>query len=134
MNKRKGMKQLWLLALMPFPLFAADAPNVDLAATLGSLIFVIALILFFAWLLKRMRFPGVTGSPGSSMSIVKQLPVGTKERVAVVQVGEEQFLIGITSQNINMLSKLEKPLDVGESTLTPFSTQLSQLMKKNAKN
>ncbi|KAB2825424.1 MULTISPECIES: flagellar biosynthetic protein FliO [Aliivibrio] len=128
------MKQLWLLALMPFPLFAADAPNVDLAATLGSLIFVIALILFFAWLLKRMRFPGVTGSPGSNMSIVKQLPVGTKERVAVVQVGEEQFLIGITSQNINMLSKLEKPLDVGESTLTPFSTQLSQLMKKNAKN
>ncbi|MDD9154770.1 flagellar biosynthetic protein FliO [Aliivibrio sp. S4TY2] len=128
------MKQLWLLALIPFPLFAADAPNVDLAATLGSLIFVIALILFFAWLLKRMRFPGVTGSPGSNMSIVKQLPVGTKERVAVVQVGEEQFLIGITSQNINMLSKLEKPLDVGESTLTPFSTQLSQLMKKNAKN
>ena len=128
------MKQLWLLALMPFPLFAAETANVDLAATLGSLIFVIALILFFAWLLKRMRFPGITGAPGTTMSIVKQLPVGTKERVAVIQVGEEQFLIGITSQNINMLSKLEKPLEVNESTLTPFSTQLSQMMKKNAKN
>ncbi|MUK68509.1 flagellar biosynthetic protein FliO [Aliivibrio fischeri] len=128
------MKKLWLLALVPFPLFAAEKANVDLAATLGSLIFVIALILFFAWLLKRMRFPGVTGTSGSTMSIVKQLPVGTKERIAVVQVGEEQFLIGITSQNINMLSKLDKPLEVNENTMTPFSSQLSQLMKKNAKN
>ncbi|PQJ89731.1 flagellar biosynthetic protein FliO [Aliivibrio sifiae] len=128
------MRQLWLLAFVPFPLFAASGTNVDLAATLGSLIFVIALILFFAWLLKRMRVPGVTGGSGSAMSIVKQLPVGTKERIAVVQVGEEQFLIGITSQNINMLSKLEKPLEMTESTLTPFSTQLSQLMKKNVKN
>ena len=128
------MKQLWLLALMPFPLFAAGSTNVDLAATLGSLIFVIALILFFAWLLKRMRVPGVVGGSGSAMSIVKQLPVGTKERIAVVQVGEEQFLIGITSQNINMLSKLEKPLEISESKLAPFSAQLSQLMKKDAKN
>lgn len=128
------MNKLWLLAFVPFPLFAANGTNVDLAATLGSLIFVIALILFFAWLLKRMRVPGVVGGSGSVMSIVKQLPVGTKERIAVVQVGEEQFLIGITSQNINMLSKLEKPLDVSESQSTPFSTQLSQLMKKNAKN
>ncbi|WP_122034136.1 flagellar biosynthetic protein FliO [Aliivibrio sp. EL58] len=128
------MKQLWLLALMPFPLFAAGSANVDLAATLGSLVFVIALILFFAWLLKRMRVPGVVGGSGSAMSIVKQLPVGTKERIAVVQVGEEQFLIGITSQNINMLSKLEKPLEISESKLAPFSAQLSQLMKKDAKN
>lgn len=128
------MKQLWLLALMPFPLFAAGTTNIDLAATLGSLVFVIALILFFAWLLKRMRVPGVVGGSGSAMSIVKQLPVGTKERIAVVQVGEEQFLIGITSQNINMLSKLEKPLEISESKLAPFSAQLSQLMKKDAKN
>ena len=129
------MKQLWLLAFLPFPLFAAtSAPNIDLAATLGSLIFVIALILFFAWLLKRMKVPGMTGGSGGGMNIVKQLPVGTKERVAVIQVGEEQFLIGITSQNINMLSKLDKPLEVNEKKLTPFSTQLSQLMKKDAKN
>lgn len=128
------MKQLWLLALMPFPLFAAGTTNIDLAATLGSLVFVIALIIFFAWVLKRMKVPGVIGGSGSAMSIVKQLPVGTKERIAVVQVGEEQFLIGITSQNINMLSKLEKPLEISESKLAPFSAQLSQLMKKDAKN
>lgn len=78
--------------------------------------------------------PRCRGGAGSSMSIVKQLPVGTKERIAVVQVGEEQFLIGITSQNINMLSKLETPLEITEKKLTPFSTQLSQLMKKDAKN
>lgn len=129
------MKRLSLLGCLSFPLCAAEAAqaNVDLAATLGSLLFVIALILFFAWLLKRMRFPGISGASGGAMSIVKQLPVGTKERVAVVQVGEEQFLIGITSQNINMLSKLEKPLEVNQTSSTPFSAQLSQMMKKNVK-
>ena len=35
---------------------------------------------------------------------------GTRERVLVIDVGGEQHLLGITSQNINHLAKLEIPL------------------------
>ena len=35
---------------------------------------------------------------------------GTRERVLVIDVAGEQHLLGITSQNINHLAKLENPL------------------------
>ncbi|SON50191.1 flagellar biosynthetic protein FliO [Vibrio tapetis] len=108
---------------------SSSASQLDLAATFGSLVFVIIFILFLAWLLKRMRLPSMTGRDG--LKIVRQLPVGTKERLMIVQAGEEQFLIGITAQSINMLSRLEKPLKDEESAPLPFASQLSQLLKKD---
>lgn len=56
--------------------FAATPPSLDLATTFGSLIFVIAFILFIAWLLKRMQVPAMSNQQG--LAIVRQIPVGTK--------------------------------------------------------
>ncbi len=111
--------------------FAAAPSNLDLATTLGSLVLVIGVILLLAWLLKRMQVPAL-GQP-KGLRIVSQLPVGTKERIAVVQVGEEQFLVGITSQSIQTLAKLEKPLKEEELATNAFASQFSQLIKKNDK-
>ena len=73
------------------------------------------------------------------LSIVRQLPVGTRERVVIVQAGEEQFLVGVTSQSVQLISKLETPLnqeELGKSALanTPFATQLTQILKKKMIN
>lgn len=111
--------------------FAAAPSNLDLATTLGSLVLVIGVILLLAWLLKRMQVPALGQQKG--LRIVSQLPVGTKERIAVVQVGEEQFLVGITSQSIQILAKLEKPLKEEELATNAFASQFSQLIKKNDK-
>jgi flagellar protein FliO/FliZ len=127
----------------------------DVTATIGSLFLVIFLILALAWLLKRMRFSALNNQNG--LSVIRQLPVGTKERVAVIQAGEEQFLIGITTQSIQLLAKLEKPIvdknAVGKNSTTDlspsstsslvggfkaspvkFADQLSQLLKKTDKS
>ncbi|MCG9717339.1 flagellar biosynthetic protein FliO [Vibrio alginolyticus] len=111
--------------------FAAAPNNLDLATTLGSLVLVIGVILLLAWLLKRMQVPAMGQQKG--LRIVSQLPVGTKERIAVVQVGEEQFLVGITSQSIQTLAKLDKPLKEEELATNAFATQFSQLIKKHDK-
>ncbi|PFG55653.1 flagellar protein FliO/FliZ [Vibrio sp. ES.051] len=111
--------------------FAAAPSNLDLATTLGSLVLVIGVILLLAWLLKRMQGPTMGQQRG--LRIVSQLPVGTKERIAVVQVGEEQFLIGITSQSIQALAKLDKPLKEQELATNAFANQFSQLIKKHEK-
>ncbi|MEX3073709.1 flagellar biosynthetic protein FliO [Vibrio alginolyticus] len=105
--------------------------SLDLATTLGSLVLVIGLILGLAWLLKRMKVPALGQQKG--MRIISQLTVGPKERIAVIQVGDEQFLIGITTQSIQTLAKLEKPLDDQELASGSFANQFSQLMKKNDK-
>ncbi len=103
--------------------------NLDLATTLGSLVLVIGVILLLAWLLKRMKLPALGQQKG--LRIVSQLPVGPKERISVIQVGDEQFLVGITSQSIQTLAKLEKPLNEQELAGSAFANQFSQLMKKN---
>jgi flagellar protein FliO/FliZ len=85
-----------------------------------------------AWLLKRMRVPAFGQQKG--LSVVRQLPIGTKERLMIVQAGEEQFLIGVTSQSVQLISKLETPLTQEELESVPFSNTLTQLLKKNDKN
>ncbi len=125
---------LWLAMLSPVTYAAPTAPQsqLDWATTFGSLFFVIALILALAWLLKRMRVPTISNQKG--LSVVRQLAVGTRERIAIVQAGEEQFLVGITPQSIQLISKLEKPLSQEELAGSPFASQLTQLLKKNDKN
>ncbi|QSA19347.1 flagellar biosynthetic protein FliO [Vibrio furnissii] len=125
------MKKFISLGLFSAPALAAENSQLDLATTFGSLLFVIALILFMAWLLKRMRVPAFGQQKG--LSVVRQLPVGTKERVMIVQAGDAQFLIGVTSQSIQLISKLETPLKQEELESTPFSNQLTQLLKKHDK-
>jgi flagellar protein FliO/FliZ len=113
------------------------APELDLLTTFGSLIFVVAIILALAWLLKRMRLPAMGGQKG--LAIIRQVPVGTKERIAVIEAGEEQFLVGITAQSINLISELEQPLDIGEkqgdrrTQVDAFATQFSRLLRKHDK-
>ncbi|GLO61549.1 flagellar protein [Vibrio sp. MACH09] len=120
------------LLFLSFPALAAGAPELDLLTTLGSLLFVIAIIFAMAWLLKRMRLPAMGNQKG--LSVIRQVAVGTKERIVVVQAGEEQFLVGITPQSINLISRLDKPLEQDQLTSSnQFATQFSQILKKNAK-
>ncbi|MGY3570363.1 flagellar biosynthetic protein FliO [Vibrio sp. SCSIO 43135] len=120
---------LWLVLMPSSALAANPASQLDLATTLGSLLFVIAFILFLAWLLKRMRVPTLMNQKG--LSVVRQLPVGTKERIMIVQAGEEQFLVGVTAQSIQLISKLDNPISQEDAETVPFSNQLAQLLKKN---
>ncbi|MEH0687807.1 flagellar biosynthetic protein FliO [Vibrio cholerae] len=110
----------------------ATDSQLDIATTFGSLLFVVAFILFLAWLLKRMRVPAIGNQPG--LSVVRQIAVGTKERIVIVQAGEEQFLVGVTAQSIQLIAKLDKPLSQEELATSPFASQLTQLLKKNDKS
>lgn len=123
------MRKLAALLVIPTPVLAAPSSQLDLATTFGSLLFVIALILLLAWLLKRMRVPALGRQKG--LNIIKQLPVGTRERVMIIQAGEDQYLIGVTTQSIQLLAKLDNPLTQEALPATPFSNQLMQLLKKN---
>ncbi|MCG3730487.1 flagellar biosynthetic protein FliO [Vibrio cincinnatiensis] len=125
------MKKLISLFFVSFPTWAAETASLDIATTFGSLLFVVVLILCLAWLLKRMRVP--TFGQHKGFQVMRQLPIGTKERLMIVQVGEEQFLIGVTAQSIQLISKLETPLTQETYDAPSFATQLTQLLKKHDK-
>lgn len=82
--------------------------NMDAGSMILSLLMVLALIIICAFVLKRFNFAqqGI-----SQLKIVTSLSLGTKERVMVVQVGEEQLLLGVTAGQITLLDKLSEPLN-----------------------
>lgn len=122
-----------LLATVSMPVLAAPAADMNIATTLAALMLVVVLILFLAWLLKRMKLPGIQGGD-ASLKILRQLPVGQRERIVLLQVGEEQMLVGVTQQNISLLSKLDQPLSLNETQSGgEFANHLSKLLKKDDK-
>ncbi|MDO6568425.1 flagellar biosynthetic protein FliO [Alteromonas sp. 1_MG-2023] len=73
-----------------------------------SLLLVVGIIFALAYLMRRFN----VGSMGSGqMKVVASMVAGTKEKIMVIQVGDEQHLVGVTSHNISHLSKLEKHLE-----------------------
>jgi flagellar protein FliO/FliZ len=72
-----------------------------------SLLVVIAIIFAFAYVMRRFN---VAQSGNGQMRVIASLAAGTKEKIMVIEVGDEQHLLGITAHNINHLAKLENPL------------------------
>ena len=72
-----------------------------------SLLLVIGLVFMLAYIMRRFN---VTHAGSSQLKVVASMMAGTKERVLVIEVGGEQHLLGITSQNINHLAKLDTPI------------------------
>lgn len=97
-----------------------------------SLFFIIAFILFLSFLMRRFSF---NQSGSGQIKTIASMMVGTRERIAVIQIGDEQHLIGVTSQNINHLSKLEKPLPEAQNGVILKNTFANLLQQhKQVKN
>lgn len=123
-----------LLSMSAASALAQTAETVEAAAAVPSvgrlllgLLAVLGLLLLCAWLVRR---GGLTGQSGV-IKVVSQTPVGTRERVVLIQVGEQQLLIGVTAQQISLLHTLPEPVAAAApgSAGGRFAEQLAQLMK-----
>jgi flagellar protein FliO/FliZ len=131
---------LWLLAL---PLYATEQADTartlsespvsasSLLQTLLGLILVLVCIALVAWLLKRSNSFHTAAS--GKMKVIAGLPLGTRERAVLVQVGDEQLLLGVTPQQINLLHKLDTPLEVDSANNGDFAGKLRQIMQQRGK-
>lgn len=77
-----------------------------LAQLVGGLMLVILTILVLAWVMRRM--PGVPSQGQQVIDILAVRVVGTRERLMLVQVGEEQILVGLTPTGMRHLHTLQK--------------------------
>lgn len=94
-----------------------------------SLLLILALIFALAWLLRRFGQGGF-GQRGD-MKIVATLPLGTRERLLVVDVGGQQLLLGATPQQIRTLHVFETPVIDTSETAQPadFKQKLMAIMQ-----
>ena len=89
----------------PAPSGIASLGQVTLALGL-----VLAVIFVAAWLLRRMRGFGKTGT--GALDVIADLPVGQKERAVLIRVGTTQVLIGVAPGRVTTLHVLAEPVTV----------------------
>ena len=81
--------------------------NMDAGSMILSLLMVLALIIISALVLKRFNISQQGVSP---LKVVTSLSLGAKERVVVIQAGEQQLLLGVTAQQVTLIERLTEPL------------------------
>jgi len=108
---------------------ASPVSGAYLGTTLLALLAILALIIALAWLLKRL--PGSALRSPAQLKIITHLNLGQRERLVVVEVGNQQLLLGITSQQITYLHALAEPLSASPSiNAKPILPKFSQFMQK----
>ena len=115
--------------------FAADVPVVppaspvaagQLAQLAGGLIFVVCLIFGGAYLLRRFGVAG--GSANGKLKVVAGMSLGGRDRIALIQVGEEQVLVGVSPGRIQTLHVMQEPVVIEE--VKGFAKHLSVAREK----
>lgn len=92
----------------PKPAAQKVSSTSQLANLLGGLTLIIVLIYGLSWFVKRFAQGGFMHNP--SMKIVSALPLGTRERLILVDVGGKQLLLGVTASQINTLHVFDEPI------------------------
>lgn len=95
--------------------------NMDAGSMILSLLMVLALIVICALVLKRFN---LTQQGVSQLKVVTSLSLGAKERVVVIQAGEQQLLLGVTAQQVTLIERLEVPLATQTLTATELPKSL----------
>jgi flagellar protein FliO/FliZ len=72
---------------------------------------------------------------GFPMKTLGVLPMGVKEKILLVEVGDKQILLGMTPQNINTLAIFDEPIiDATFKKESAFSSKLKHILDKTGLN
>lgn len=134
----RGLLSLLLVLFTQLSYAQAAAP----AAQIGSgrhlvnvtlaLMGIIALIFAISWFVKR--FSHGAFSANAHIKVLSAMPLGTRERIVLIEAGGQQLLLGITSTSINTLHVFETPVVVDNKTenSSEFSRKLMAILQQKA--
>ena len=120
------------IALQSMPVLADEAQGVIapselftgdyLLQVVGSFVLVICVLLAVLFLLKR--FNGAGSSRSGQMRVIASLGLGQRERAVLIEVGNEQFLVGVAPGSVNMLHALPNPVRPATESAKPSFTDV----------
>ncbi|MDP9781326.1 flagellar biosynthetic protein FliO [Pseudomonas fluorescens] len=107
----------------------------QLAQLVLGLLLVLGLIFFLAWMLRRVQQAGPAGK-GQVIDIIGSRALGPRDRLVLVQVGNEQILLGLSPGTITALHVLKEPVQVPstEQASPEFAQRLMELLGKDQKD
>ena len=131
-----GRSALLLLPFLVTPLAQAaeiTRPVISPIATLGKLAVALLVVLVVFWVFARVmrQLQGAQSGAHSGLKYIGALSLGQRERVVVVQAGEQQLVLGVTATQVNTLHVLDKPLITGSTeNAGDFRQKLSMALKR----
>lgn len=91
---------------------------------MGGLIVVLVLIFVLAYIVKRLNL--VPASNGV-LKMVAATPLGQREKVVLIEIEGQQYLLGVTAQQVNLIDKLDTAVKTDPDS---FATRLRQAKTK----
>ena len=117
------MNALIALSSASSTVFSTASPTADLLSMVMSLLLVLVVIIGLAFFVKKLN-PNLANS--DEFKVVRSLPLGSRERLMVIEIDNAQHLIGVTPHSINYLHKLETPLK--EKELPELAKRFGKLL------
>lgn len=109
----------------------STADTLGTLLSLGAgLLAVIAVIYGCAWIIRRMN--GMTGMNNNAIKVVSVMAIGARERIALIEVGGQQILLGVTPSAIRTLQVFEEPIvDASNPNSGDFARRLQSMIGKS---
>ncbi len=73
-----------------------------------ALVLVLALIYGIAWFFKRNH--GLKNLVGLPIKTLAMAPMGVKEKIVLIEIGDKQILLGMTPNSIQTLATFDEPI------------------------
>lgn len=103
--------------------------NMNASSMIMSLLMVLGLIIVSALVLKRFN---LTQQNSSQIKVIASLSLGAKERVIVVQIGDQQMVLGVCPQQISLLKNLDTPIENTTASPLALSSNVLSFLQKNS--
>lgn len=103
-----------------------------LVSVVMALFGIIVLIFAISWFVKRFGQGGFTQN--QHIKIIATMPLGTRERIVLIEAGGQQLLLGITAAAINTLHVFNEPvvLPEREPGASDFSRKLMTILQQKS--
>ncbi|MFA5678500.1 MAG: flagellar biosynthetic protein FliO [Pseudomonas sp.] len=137
------MRPRWLISVpamgLALPLSAAPVEPGSTGSLAGQLVqmglglmVVVGLIFLLGYLMRRVGPLAPQG--GQHIRLISSYPLGPRDRLALVEVGGQQLLLGISPGRITTLHVLDEPVvDDSSAASSDFARKLQAILKREQK-
>ena len=136
-HARTGGRRVWAVCAVVFSVsaFAVDTPAQTapvIAAhplnMLWGVLFLLMLVVTAWWLIRRSG--GLQLHGARSMKVVAAMPVGPRERVVLIEIAGEQWLLGVAPGSVNLLHRFEQPVLTTGASADDFASKMRALLQQ----
>jgi len=93
----------------------------------GGLIFVVFAIIVLGIIYAKTQ--GLRPGTNGVIKVVATQPLGPKERLAIIEIADQQLLIGMTTASVQTLHVFDRPVAIVNEASPSFSARLRSMIK-----